>query len=69
MSDKQQIPQPVPSACPECGTMRVVGEGLNSVRVRKIPSVVAQGTDMWALVCPNCGYTSFYAKEPHKVGE
>jgi ribosomal protein S27AE len=70
MADDQTLPQPTPSACPECGTMRVVAEGLNSVRIARADTNLlgqalgSNNSELWALVCPQCGHTTFYAKNP-----
>ncbi len=70
MSDEPTIAQPAPDACPECGTTRIAAEGLNNVRVaRSDVSLISKGTathnsELWALVCPHCGHTTFYAKNP-----
>lgn len=70
MPDEPTIAQPAPSPCPECGTTRIAAEGLNTVRVvRSDVNLLSKGSssnnsELWALVCPNCGYTSFYAKNP-----
>jgi len=73
MSDDQAIVRPTPSACPECGTTRVVAEGLNTVRVARADvNLLGKGmanynSEFWALVCPNCGHTTFYAKNPARL--
>ncbi|HZU66441.1 MAG TPA: hypothetical protein VFA09_04115 [Ktedonobacteraceae bacterium] len=71
MANEQQRQPPTPTSCPECGTMRVVAEGISSTRVHKpgssfVPGITHSDSELWALVCPNCGYTTFYAKEPYR---
>jgi len=55
--------------------MRVVAEGLNNIRVvRADLSLISKGlsshqSEFWALVCPGCGHTTFYAKTPARLQE
>lgn len=70
MSNKKT--QPVPDACPACGTMRVLAEGILPMKIHKVgsafvPGITHSDSELWALACPNCGYITFYAKEPQKL--
>jgi DNA-directed RNA polymerase subunit RPC12/RpoP len=71
MSHKHQRATPTPTPCPECTSERILAEAGNNVRVIAFESGLRGGisahTELWALVCPNCGYTSFYAKDPGKL--
>jgi len=68
---KHQMPEPIPTPCPECHHQRFLAEGVNSVRLIEkgaaIPGITGGFSEMWALVCPNCGYTALYAKDPGKI--
>ena len=70
MPNSQATP-PVPTPCPECHSQRFLAEGVNSVRLvaqgTMIPGVTGGFSELWAVVCPNCGYTSLYAKNPSRL--
>lgn len=73
MSNTPAIPRPTPSACPECGTTRVVAEGLNTMRVARVDAgairqgIAAANSGFWVLGCQNCGHTAFHAKNPGRL--
>ena len=66
-----EIAAPVPTPCPECHSQRFVAEGVNSVRLvapgTAVPGITGGFSELWAVVCPNCGYTSLYAKQPSRL--
>jgi hypothetical protein len=67
---RPKLPPPQPTPCPECGGQRVIAAATQSMRVGRPPGFALGwlGTSpMWAVVCVNCGMTTLYAKEPHKV--
>lgn len=72
MSTKS-VSKPVPSACPECGRARVVAEALNTVRVARADvgalrqASANNDSEFWALVCPDCGHTTLFAKTPARL--
>src|SRR4051794_16453339 len=63
--------------CPECGgemvwarTAAYINPGLslyvepwNKDRAKRSP----HGSELWALVCSDCGFTKLYARDPRKV--
>ncbi len=69
----QEAPAPSPTPCPQCGGERFLAEGVNSVRLVKpgtaLPGITGGFTELWALVCSVCGYTTFYTKNPSKIKE
>ena len=71
MSSKQKLQPPTPAPCPECKAERILAEAGNNVRVVGYKSglrgAISAYSELWALVCPTCGYTSFYAKKPGKL--
>lgn len=70
---KHQVAAPTPSPCPECGAQRISGEALHTVSVTRvnaaIPGITAPLSYCWALICPQCGHTTLYAKDPAKLRE
>jgi predicted RNA-binding Zn-ribbon protein involved in translation (DUF1610 family) len=72
MAKKNSNQAPTPSACPECGTQRVLSEGINTLRVHKVnaqfvPGITHSDSEFWALVCPECGHSTLYAKDPQHL--
>lgn len=69
MNNSSQPPSPRP--CPECGGERVYAEGgrymsMAYKRTATSPKFALGGPDLGlhALVCTNCGYTTFYVRDP-----
>ncbi len=71
MAHEHEIPLPQPSPCPECHGERFPAAAINSVRLTALgtalPGITGGFTEMYALVCANCGYTMFYAKDPSHI--
>jgi DNA-directed RNA polymerase subunit RPC12/RpoP len=66
--DEHQLYAPFPGRCPECRAERILAEGADLVAL-KAPGTTypAQTSELWAAVCPQCGYTTFFAKDPRKL--
>lgn len=73
MAGSTTVSKPTATACPECGSVRAVAEGLNTVRVAGSYAgpiqrgIATHNTEFWALVCRECGHTTFYAKNPERL--
>ena len=71
MSGTDEIAQPTSTPCPECASERILAEAGNNVRVVRLESglhgAISAYSELWAVVCPKCGYTTFYAKKPGKL--
>ncbi|GCE28342.1 hypothetical protein KDA_38260 [Dictyobacter alpinus] len=52
--------------CPECGGQRVVAQGAERYQVYLRTGLVSS-TKTIPVSCVNCGYTTFYTKNPEKV--
>ncbi|MFI5276915.1 MAG: hypothetical protein ACHQ1E_06565 [Ktedonobacterales bacterium] len=68
-----QITPPPPAPCPECGAGRITAEAVSTVRLIRpgtaLPGISGPVSECWALVCPQCGHTTLYAKDPGKLRE
>jgi predicted nucleic-acid-binding Zn-ribbon protein len=58
--------------CPECGGARVhayIASVPGSLSVANVESggIFPKFSELRAVVCTNCGYTTFYAKQPEKL--
>jgi hypothetical protein len=53
--------------CPECGGKRVWARAGAYVILSKFTGWNIRGTATKALVCLNCGHTTFYAIDPQKL--
>jgi len=63
---------PAPRSCPECGGERVEAKLKGQVCLSKPDAFLwtyLSGSSLSALVCINCGHTTFYADELHKLVE
>jgi len=73
MTDAHKVQPPTPTTCPECQSERMLAEAGNNVRVVEHQSggweAVSAHSELWAVVCTNCGYTTFYAKNPDKLAK
>ncbi|HEY7348763.1 MAG TPA: ClpX C4-type zinc finger protein [Ktedonobacterales bacterium] len=62
---------PAPTPCPECQSERMLAEAGNiiglSTSEEEASDLAGRFTETWAIVCPKCGYTTFYAKQPEKL--
>lgn len=73
MPNSPTVSRPTATPCPECGSMRVVAAGLNTVRVARADVGFLRkgssnnGSEFWSLVCKSCGHTTFYAKNPDRL--
>lgn len=79
--EREQIPPILPATCAMCGSTEIVyaESALSIVKpyvVRKPVSDAQQengvkmnylSMGMNVLVCTDCGHSTFYAKEPHKL--
>jgi len=65
--DEHQLPAPLPGRCPECRAERAVAQGMSTMQLTTTNISLDSTTELWALVCPQCGYTTFYAKDPNKL--
>lgn len=68
---EHQISLSAGSPCPECGAARIVADALGYVRLVRagalIPGATRAVSECAALVCPRCGHTTFYAKDPERL--
>ncbi|HEX2348841.1 MAG TPA: hypothetical protein VHI51_10460 [Ktedonobacterales bacterium] len=70
-----QITPPAGSPCPECGTARIPADAISYGYIRVVrPGALIPGasraySNCAALVCPQCGHTTLYAKDPAKLQE
>jgi predicted nucleic-acid-binding Zn-ribbon protein len=58
---------PVERPCPECGGQRIACTPSPEVTY-SFPTAIVQ-KKFWAVICTNCGYTSFYADELAKFAK
>ncbi len=59
------IEQAANRPCPECGGQRVITK--ITAHSIYISTGIMSGTMTISVSCANCGYTTFYTEEPHKV--
>lgn len=73
MTEAHKVQLPTPTPCPQCQTERILAEAGNNVRVVEqhsgLRGAASAHSELWAIVCPNCGYTTFYAKNPDKLAK
>lgn len=67
MQDELQSSNPKP--CPECGGERIRARTVPPVGLTPEPLALFSRpiSEMVAIACINCGYTSFYAINPEKI--
>lgn len=73
MTEAHKVQPPTPTPCPQCHAERMLAEAGNNVRVVGFESglrgAIGAYSELWAIVCPTCGYTTFYAKNPDKLAK
>ncbi len=67
--DEHQLQAPLPGHCPECRIERIVAQGISTMLLTTPGTSLDATSKLWALVCPQCGYTTFYAKAPTKLAK
>jgi predicted nucleic-acid-binding Zn-ribbon protein len=71
VSRRNEIPAPALTPCPLCQGERAIADVTAEMGLMRKGKVALQAignfSDLRALVCKSCGYTMFFAKEPHQV--
>lgn len=65
---EHQRSEPVPGRCPECRTRLIFAESTDPVTLKASGTAqLIQRSGLWAVVCPQCGFTAFLSKDPRKL--